>query len=115
MVDKVEAIVAEELLEETYDTSEPREVNKARKKAARTRADRLHFVEAAMTTEQGRAWFYDTLVHCRVFNTPYSDNPYDTAMRCGMQNIGLRILADIQDAAPLNYITMISENKSKNG
>jgi len=104
-----------ESLEESYDTSEPAQVNKARKKAARTRADRLHFVEAALTTEQGRAWFYDILVRCRVLSTPYTNNPYDTAFKCGMQNIGLQILDDVQTAAPDNYMKMIKENKTKNG
>lgn len=107
--------LANENLEETYDTSEPTQVNKARKRAARTRADRLQFVEAAMTTEQGRAWFYDILIRCKVMSTPYTDNPYDTAFKCGMQNIGLQILDDVQTAAPDDYMKMVRENKTRNG
>lgn len=99
-------------LEESYDTSEPLEVNKAKKKASRTRADRLKFVEAAMTMEQGRAWFYDILVRCKVFNTPFQEDPYRTAFNCGMLNVGLQILDDIQVSAPQGYTKMISENKS---
>lgn len=113
MVDKVEEAVATEALEETYDTSEPKEVNKARKKYSRTRADRLHFVDAAMGTEQGRAWFYDLLVFCKVVKTPFDDDPYRTAFNCGQQNIGLRVMADIQTAASKQYLTMISENQDK--
>lgn len=103
-------------VDESYDTSNPQEVNKQRKKSARTRADRLEFVKAAMGLEQGRAWFYDLLNFCKVVATPYTNDPYDTAFRCGMQNIGLMVLSDIQQAAPEQYIQMISENKSrKNG
>ncbi len=115
MVDPVRVNEAEERLEESYDTSNPEQVNKARKKSARTRADRLEFVAAAMKHPQGRGWFYDILVHCRVVATPFSEDPYKTAFNCGMQNTGLRILDDIQTAAPDDYILMVKENKSKNG
>jgi len=102
---------AAEEQEESYNTSEPEQVNKARKRDARTRATRLQFVEAAMTTEQGRAWFYDLLVRCKVVSTPFAHDPYDTAFKCGMQNIGLQVLDDIQTAAPSDYMKMITENK----
>lgn len=112
-ISKIEGLVEEELLVETPDTSNPIDVNKQRKKAARTRVDRLHFVEAAMTTEQGRAWFYDLLVRCRVVSTPFTDDPYRTAFNCGMANIGLQVMQDIQDSAPENYIKMVTECRNK--
>jgi len=98
---------------EEYDTSDKEQVNRARKKASRTRADRLKFVEAAMTMEQGRAWFYDFLIRCHVFNTPFDDDPCRHAFRAGEANIGLMVLSDIQESAPDNYTKMIKENKSK--
>jgi len=99
--------------EVSYDTSDKEQVNTARKKAARTKADRLKFISAAMTHEQGRAWFYDILVFCKVFQGPYADDPYRTAFLCGEQNVGLRILSDIQEAAADNYLVMLRENKAK--
>lgn len=105
-------VLENQIIEETtesYDTSDPKQVNRARKRDARKRADRLKFVEAAMTHEEGRAWFYDMLLFCKVINTPYSDNPYDTAFKCGMQNVGLRMLLDLQDAAPERYLDMVKE------
>lgn len=99
--------------EQAYDTSEPEQVNKAKKRASRTRADRLRFVEGAMTLAEGRAWFYDLLVRCKVINTPFAEDPYRTAFNCGQQNIGLQILSDIQDSAPKEYAHMISENHGR--
>lgn len=99
---------------EEYDTSDKEQVNKARKKASRTRVDRLKFVEAAMTMEQGRAWFYDFLIRCHVFNTPFDDDPCRHAFRAGEANIGLMVLSDIQESAPDNYTKMIKECKSRN-
>lgn len=101
--------------ESNYDTSDKEQVNKVRKKASRTRADRLKFVEAGMTMPQGRAWFYDFLIRCHVFNTPFDEDPYRHAYRAGEANVGLQVLSDIQEAASQNYIKMIEENKSRNG
>lgn len=109
------ATVQSELDEDSYDTSEPEQVNKARKKAGRTRADRLKFIQAAMSHEEGRSWFYDLLIRCHIFNRAFDPDPYVHAYKAGEVNIGLQILDDIQTAAPNNYINMISENKSKNG
>lgn len=98
---------------EEYDTSDKEQVNRARKKASRTRTDRLEFVKAAMTMPQGRAWFYDLLIRCHVFNTPFDDDPCRHAFRAGEANIGLQVLSDIQESAPDDYTKMIKENKSR--
>lgn len=111
MADPVLQTQATEEAEETYNTADPVQVNKRRKKDARTRADRLKFVQASMDFEQGRAWFYDLLVRCHVFRSPFNEDPYSTAFRCGEANIGLTILSDIQDSAPDQYSLMIRENK----
>lgn len=115
MVDLVKQIQAEEEVDDNYDTSDATQVNNKRKKAARTKADRLQFVQAAMTTVQGRAWFYDLIVRCHVFNTTFDEDPCRHAFRAGEANIGLMLLSDIQEVAPDQYITMVKECKSKNG
>jgi hypothetical protein len=99
--------------EDFYDTSDKEEVNTRRKKASRTRADRLEFITAAMGLPEGRAWFYDHLMFCKAFETPYRSDPYDTAFALGHQNIGFKVLDDIQTAAPDKYLLMIQENKKK--
>lgn len=113
MSDQIRTIQAEDEQEVQYDTSDQEQVQKAKKRTARTRADRLEFVRAAMLHEQGRAWFYDLLVKCKVISTPFTDDPYRTAFKCGEQNIGLMILADLQDAAPDNYLQMVKEARGK--
>lgn len=115
MVDYVKQNEANEAAEEDYNTSDPEQVNKARKKFARTRADRLEFVKAGMSVPEGRAWFYDLLRRCHVFSMNFNDDPYRTAFLCGETNIGNQILSDIQDSAPQDYMKMITENKTKNG
>lgn len=120
MVDAVATNQAEEEQAEAYDTSDQVSVNKARKKSARTRADRLEFVKASMSFPQGRSWFYDQLVFCHIFQNPFvaggEDGSRATDFKLGELNAGLRMLDDIQTAAPNDYLTMIQENKNtKNG
>ena len=98
--------------DESYDTSDNEAVNKAKKRAGRTKADRLKFIKAAMQHPEGRSWFYDLLVYTNVIQTPYTQgDSHHTAFRCGAQTVGLRVLGDIQDAAPEFYLQMITENK----
>lgn len=112
MVDPIKVQEAQEAQEESYDTSDNKQVNIKRKKAARTRADRLKFIQAAMQHEQGRAWFCDIINRCRVFdNTFYGEETHNTAFKLGEQNIGKMILSDVLEAAPEQYMTMMSENK----
>lgn len=109
-------VLENQIIEEkeiSYDTSDKEQVNKQRKRSARKRADRLKFIEAAMQHEEGRAWFYDILVYCKIFHTPFNEDPYITSFNCGMANVGIRLLDDIQTAAPDKYLSMINENKSK--
>lgn len=109
MVDQIQDISE---TDESYDTSDNKQVNIKRKKAARTRADRLKFIQAAMQHEQGRAWFCDIINRCRVFdNTFYGEETHNTAFKLGEQNIGKMILSDVLEAAPEQYMTMMAENK----
>lgn len=114
MADPIDVIEATDNLEEAIDTADPQAVNKARKKASRTRADRLRFVEAAMSHAEGRSWFFDLLNRCRVFHHPFVDgDPHKTSFRCGELNVGNQVLADIQDAAPDKYTVMVNEGRIK--
>lgn len=114
MADQIDQIEAADNLVDVVDTADPKAVNRARKKAARTRADRLRFVEAAMGTEEGRAWYFDLLNRCRVFNQPFTDgDPHKTSFKCGELNIGNQVLADILDAAPDKFVTMNTEGRNR--
>lgn len=98
---------------DSYDTSDKEAVNKAKKKASRTKADRLKFIRAAMSHPEGRAWFNDLLIFCRIFSSPFDIDPHRTAFLCGQANVGIRILSDIQEAAPEFYLAMVIEGKER--
>lgn len=110
MTNRPALIEAETNLEAPYDTADAAQVNAARKKEGRSRRARLSVVAGLMDLKEGRAWMYGLLDMCHIYQSPfYQGDPHNTAFRCGEQNIGLRVLADVQAAAPKQYIQMIEE------
>ncbi|MFA7278757.1 MAG: hypothetical protein WC100_01525 [Sterolibacterium sp.] len=110
MVDEVLSREAEMLAEEQYDASDKKQVNNARKKAARMERERLEFVRAIMTVPAGRKWMYGLLVDCKIFDNPIvPGETHYTYHNIGAQNIGKKLFMDINDAAPEEYITMMRE------
>lgn len=110
MTDRPAIIEAEDALAVPYDTSDPVQVNNARKKSARHRRTDLNVVAGLMDLKEGRAWIYTKLTSCHIFQSPFfQGDPHNTSFRCGEHNIGLQLLADVQAAAPQQYILMIEE------
>ena len=96
---------------EPYDAGEPRHVGKRKRRAQLREDERLAFVTAAMGTPQGRAYFWHLLERAHVFSTSWSPDASRTAFLEGERNMGLKVLADIQTAAPDQYLTMTKEAK----
>ncbi len=114
MADNAAIAEAEMLAEKGYDASDPEQVNQARKKAGRKKKEELDFVSAIMSVPQGRAWMYGLLAACKVFGSPIvQGDPYFTYHNIGEQNIGKKLLQEINDAAPDEYIMMMREAKEK--
>jgi len=104
---------AELIVEEQYDASDKKTVNNARKKGARLERERLEFVQAIMSTAQGRKWMYDLMVMCNVFGNPLVPmDTHATYFHLGMQNVGKKLLQDVGDAAPDEYTLMLKEAKN---
>lgn len=94
----------------SYDTSDPKQVNKARKKSARSALERKEVVQAIMSQPQGRAFLYEYLSKCGVFTTPFMrGEPDTTSFNAGMQAVGHWLMADIMKASPENYWKMVQE------
>lgn len=110
MTDRPAIIEAEDALAVPYDTASPEQVNTARKKSARQRRNDLDVIAGMMDLKEVRAWMYRLLEFCHIYQSPFiQGDSHATAFRCGAHNVGLRVLADVQAAAPKQYITMIEE------
>jgi hypothetical protein len=96
-----------------YDASDRKSIRAAEKAAARLDAERIEFLRAALSTIQGRTWFYHFLADCQVFAIdPTFDSPRDY-FALGQRNVGMRIFAEIKTHCPDRYIAMEQQEHAR--
>lgn len=93
----------------TYDASNRKDIRRAEKAARQAELDQANFLIAAMSTREGRAWFYTQMEECHIFSDPFIGDPYREAHNKGERNVGLRYFAAISRYCPDSYILMIKE------
>jgi hypothetical protein len=96
-----------------YNASERKDIRRAEKAAAISARERVEFIVAAMTTKQGRSWFYEFLVSCHIFNDPFTGNALLEAYSKGERNIGLKVYNDIVTNCPRDFVLMMQEASIK--
>jgi len=92
-----------------YDASNRKDIRRAEKDAKADEVARIDFLRAAMSTIQGRAWFYNLLEFCHLFSDPFSGQALLEAYSKGERNVGLRIFADLLAHCPDYYIQMVKD------
>jgi len=92
-------------------TDEEFQNDPARNRKASAREDlRQRFIEAALSTRDGREWMYDKLSRCHIYHTSFVvGDALSTAYQEGERNIGLLLLAEIP---PDVYALMLKEAKN---
>jgi len=83
---------------------------------ARLRAERRAELEALarlMEDPAGRRWVRNTLAACHVWDTSFATNAIRMAFLEGERNQGLRLQAEIAEAAPDLFIEMLKEHGSE--
>jgi hypothetical protein len=92
-----------------YDAGDPVAV-KAKQKTARLREEaNKKVLRQLMGSNEGRAWTYELLALCHVYQSAFSTNALSMACAEGERNIGLRILSELMQACPDRYIEMLKE------
>lgn len=114
MADHIQHLEANAEAAKPFNAADPTEVNNARKKSGRERSERLRVLQALMQHKDGRKWIYGLLDRCHIYTNPFTPGQWDvTSFKCGEENIGLMIQADVVDAAPEEYLQMCKENSSR--
>lgn len=99
--------------EKPYDAGDAADVKDAAKEAKRKELRKTEFLVAAMNREDGREWFHGLLVQTHCFQNPFNAaNDRLTSFNCGEMNIGLPILADLNNLCPEQYLLMMKENSN---
>lgn len=114
MPTQAQQTIAEEDLQQSFDASDPKQVNERRKKEGRKRKKRLDLIAGLMAIAEGREWIYEKLVECKVYAPTFVPNdPQATAFQEGRRSVGLELLADVMDAAEDSFILMCKEAKTR--
>ena len=92
-----------------YDASSRKDVRRAERAAQLRESTRTEFIRAALSTLQGRAWFWHFLEQCHLFSDPFSGDALREAYSKGERNIVLSIYHEIVTHCPDQFVLMCRE------
>lgn len=93
----------------TYDASNRKDIRRAEKESARAERNRGAVLREIASTTAGREYLWHQLEAAHIFTTPFSLDTNQTMFNLGEQNAGLRLLADITQFCPEEFITAMRE------
>lgn len=93
------------------NASNPRQIEKAQKRAAYNEQQRKEDMQKILATAEGRRYLWSLLGRCRV-NESVMETSAKIYYNSGQQDIGHSILADIVTARPEAYIQMMEDNNA---
>lgn len=86
------------------NAADPKQIRRAQKASALADQQDGQVIASIMSTVNGRAWVWRWLEACHLFENPYDDNDRREAFLLGEANIGRRLLAQIHQHCPDQYI-----------
>jgi len=95
------------------NAADPEQVKKAKEKEESKEDRRLNDIRAVLSHIRGRRFFWRYLGICGVYKTSVADE-HIIFYNEGMRNIGLQLLADVNEACPEAYLQMLRENQEEN-
>jgi hypothetical protein len=90
------------------NAADPEQVEGAKQRAESLNDRRLNDIREVLNTRRGRRFFWRYLEICGVYKTSNADQ-HQIFFNEGMRNIGLQLLADLNEAAPEVYLIMLRE------
>lgn len=95
------------------NAADAQQVKEAEGKEKRGRERELGDVAEVLSTVQGRRFMWRYLTVCGIFKTSYSSDANNTFYLEGQRNIGLQLIADVNEADPTAYVTMMQESNKE--
>lgn len=93
-----------------YNAADEESVKTRKRKDEQVRDRELHDMRSVMDTVEGRRFVWRLLDRAGVFRTSFTGNS-TTFFNEGMRNMGLIVLADVQEACAHQYLVMMNEYK----
>lgn len=94
--------------DQEYNAANPEHVAKAKREQESERERELNDVRHVMSSKEGRRFFDRYQRLCHVHETSFTGNN-TTFFNEGERNIGVRMLADVNEACPELYIQLLNE------
>lgn len=94
------------------NAADKNQVKKGRRKEEILRDGEIDDLRHILSSVQGRRFIWGLLGKCHVFKTSFTGNS-TTFFNEGKRDIGLRVLAYVNEAGPELYITMMQESKKE--
>jgi hypothetical protein len=95
------------------NAADPRQIREAKQTSREIRKQELKDVSLILSTIEGRRFFFRYLCECGIFKTSFTGSS-ETFFREGQRNVGLSLLADLNDADPTMYAKIMEENRKVN-
>lgn len=95
----------------TQNAADEQQVEKAGKREQSVRDRELNDVRIVLSTPAGRRFVWRYLERCGLFRTSFTGNEGSTFFNEGERNIGIKLLADVNEADPERYLLMMKESK----
>lgn len=95
------------------ETLEKRWQRRAKSLAAARQFGIDKFLQAAMTTREGRDYVWWLLEISAINHNPHTANALNTAFNCGQMNVGQQVLAHLMSVAPEGYFNMLKEREEE--
>lgn len=92
------------------NAADKKQVNDAKNKEKLSRDKELDDIRQVLSTPSGRRFYWGLLGFCGVFESSFTGNS-QTFFLEGKRQVGLKMLADLNEAQPDAYVTMMNEAK----
>lgn len=92
-----------------YSAANRKDIRAAEKAEKAREASRQSVLVGLMSTIEGRAYIYADLEFCHVFVDPFTSDALAEAFQKGIRTVGLKLLADLMQYAPDQFILAMRE------
>ena len=92
------------------NVADQKQVKEQKQKEKDIRKTELDDVKSILSTEHGRRFFFRYLSICGVFKSSFTGSS-ETYFLEGRRDVGLRLLADINESNPKAYAALMEENE----
>lgn len=81
------------------------------KAAQSAKEQRIADMALLLSTRPGRRFIWGLMSDCGIFRSSFDNSGSVTAFNEGQRNVGLKVLADVNEAGPEQYLVMLRESQ----